>query len=62
MPEKKDNTESVAPDAPKQIIGNGKAIYRCTVKCWHHDTLYNVEDKVCPPEGGDLPADYFEKV
>ena len=57
------DTEAVASDVvlPKQIIGNGKTIYRCTVKCWHHDTLYQVEDKVCPPEGGDLPADYFEK-
>ena len=48
-------------DAPKLIIGDGETMFVCNTVCYHHDTYYRVGDKVIPPEGGDLPAEYFDK-
>ena len=54
--------ETAATTAPaKKIVGDGKAMYRCTTTCYHRDTYYREGDTVIPPDGGDLPADYFVK-
>jgi len=42
--------------------GDGKTMYRCTVKCFHDLQLFQVEDTVTLPAGETLPAEYFVEI
>jgi len=50
-----------AKSGPEMFIGNGKTEYVCTKTCYYQDTYYTEKDRVIPPDGGTLPAEYFEK-
>lgn len=58
---KTEASETADVKSSKMIVGDGKTVYRCTTTCYHRDTYYRDGDTVIPPDGGDLPADYFVK-
>lgn len=52
---------STGKSGPETFMGDGKTEFVCTKTCYYQDTYYTEKDRVIPPEGGSLPAAYFEK-